>query len=271
MHAEELATSSLSDLISLRGKTAVITGGGRGIGRAIARRLAEAGADLVVGDLNEANADETVQEMRRRFQVKAESVALDVIDSDSVSRLASHAEQVFGHVDIWVNNAGVFPSADIIETTDQQWEQVVDLNLRGTFFGCREAGKRMVQSGGGVIINITSVAGYRGRASIGHYSAAKHGVVGLTRTLAVELGPKGVRVVAVSPCATETPGLEEQRAASQQGDSFLEMQARVRSSIPLNRFGQPDDIARVVLFCASPLAAFVTATTVFADGGLSVI
>ena len=191
--------------MGLSGKTAVITGGGRGIGRAIARRLAEAGADLVVGDLNKANADETVQEMRRRFQGKAESVALDVIDSDSVSRLASHAEQVFGHVDIWVNNAGVFPSADIIETTDQQWEQVVDLNLRGTFFGCREAGKRMVQSGGGVIINITSGAGYRGRASIGHYSAAKHGVVGLPRTLAVELGPKGGRAAGRVPTGRQFP------------------------------------------------------------------
>jgi NAD(P)-dependent dehydrogenase (short-subunit alcohol dehydrogenase family) len=246
-------------------------GGGRGIGQAIARRLAEAGADLVIGDLNEQSAVDTAVDMRRRFQVKTAGTRLDVTRSESVAALAALAEKTFGRLDIWVNNAGTFPPADLIETTDEQWELVQNVNLRGTFFGCREAGRHMVRAGSGVIVNITSVSGYRGRASVGHYGAAKHGVVGLTKSLAIELGAKGVRVVAVSPCMTETPGLDEQHRASQQGDSFLEMQARVRSSIPLNRFGHPDDIARAVLFCASPLASFVTASTVFADGGLSAI
>jgi NAD(P)-dependent dehydrogenase (short-subunit alcohol dehydrogenase family) len=162
-----------------------------------------------------------------------------------------------------------------IETTDAQWDQVQDVNLRGTFFGCREAGKRMAAAGRGVIVNITSVSAYRGRASVGHYAAAKHGVAGLTKSLAVELGARGVRVVAVSPCMTETPGLDEQRRVSQSGgaksDSFQDMEARIRSSIPLRRFGHPDDVARAVLFCASDLAGFVTASTVFADGGVSAI
>jgi NAD(P)-dependent dehydrogenase (short-subunit alcohol dehydrogenase family) len=271
MGPEELAARPLADLMSLRGKTAVITGGGRGIGHAIARRLAEAGADLMIGDLNEKSAAEAAADMRQRFQVKAAAAHLDVADSKSVARLASLAEETFGRLDIWINNAGVFPPADLIETTDEQWDHVHGINLRGVFFGCREAGRRMAEAGSGVIVNITSVSGYRGRASVGHYGAAKHGVVGLTKSLAVELGPKGVRVVAVSPCMTETPGLDEQLKASRQGDSFMDMQARVRSSIPLNRFGHPDDIARAVLFCASPLAAFVTATTIFADGGLSAI
>ena len=275
MRPEELASRSVADLISLRGKAAVITGGGRGIGEAIARRLAEAGAHLAIVDLNQKSATETAETMRRRFQVETVAAHLDVGDSKSVASLAALAERSFGRIDIWVNNAGVFPPGVLIETTDEQWDQVHDVNLRGTFFGCREAGKRMAQAGSGVIVNITSVSGYRGRASVGHYAAAKHGVVGLTKSLAVELGPKGVRVVAVSPCMTETPGLDEQRQVSQQGDakgdSFQEMQARVRGSIPLNRFGHPDDIARAVLFCASDLAAFVTASTVFADGGLSAI
>jgi NAD(P)-dependent dehydrogenase (short-subunit alcohol dehydrogenase family) len=271
MEPEELASRSVADLISLRDKTAVITGGGRGIGRAIARRLAEVGANLAIGDLNEQSAIDTAAEMRRQFQIKTAARHLDVGDSRSVAGLAELAENAFGRIDIWVNNAGVFPPAALIETTDEQWDHVQNINLRGTFFGCREAGERMVRAGSGVIVNITSVSGYRGRASVGHYGAAKHGVVGLTKSLAVELGPKGVRVVAVSPCMTETPGLDEQRKASRQGGGFLEMQARVKSSIPLNRFGHPDDIARAVLFCASPLAAFVTATTVFADGGLSAI
>lgn len=275
MTPEELAARPLADLVSLRGRAAVVTGGGRGIGAAIARRLAEAGADLVVGDLNETNATAIAEEMRRRYQVRAVAARLDVTESGSVAALAAQAEATFGRIDIWVNNVGIFPPAALIETTDAQWDEVQDVNLRGAFFGCREAGRRMAAAGRGVIINITSVSGYRGRASIGHYTAAKHGVVGLTKSLAVELGGRGVRVVAVSPCMTETPGLEEQRRAAQggntEGGSFQEMAARVRNSIPLNRFGHPDDVARAVLFCASDLAGFVTASTVFADGGLSAI
>jgi NAD(P)-dependent dehydrogenase (short-subunit alcohol dehydrogenase family) len=271
MEPKELASRSVADLMSLRDKTAVITGGGRGIGWAIARRLAEVGANLAIGDVNEQSAIETTAEMHRRFQVKTAAGHLDVSDSRSVAGLAALAENMFGRIDIWVNNAGVFPPADLIETTDAQWDRVQNINLRGTFFGCREAGRRMVRAESGVIVNITSVSGYRGRASVGHDGAAKHGVVGLTKSLAVELGPKGVRVVAVSPCMTETPGLDEQRKTSRHGGAFLEMQARVRSGMPLNRFGHPDDVARAVLFCASPLAAFVTASTVFADGGLSAV
>lgn len=275
MSPEDLAARPLTDLVSLRGRAAVITGGGRGIGAAIARRLAEAGADLAIGDLNEANAAAVADEMRQRFQVRTVATRLDVTESASLAALATLAETTFGRIDIWVNNVGVFPPAMLIETTDAEWDRVQEVNLRGAFFGCREAGKRMAAAGRGVIINITSVSGYRGRASIGHYTAAKHGVAGLTKSLAVELGGSGVRVVAVSPCMTETPGLAEQRRASRGGDaqedSFQAMAARIRSSIPLNRFGHPDDVARAVLFCASDLAGFVTATTVFADGGVSAI
>ncbi|MBO0734987.1 MAG: SDR family oxidoreductase [Alphaproteobacteria bacterium] len=275
MNPEGLASRSLTDLISLRGRAAVITGGGRGIGAAIARRFAEAGANLAIGDINEPTAAAVAGETRQRFQVQAVATRLDVTDSTSVARLAALAEATFGRIDVWVNNVGVFPPAMLTETTDAQWDAVHDVNLRGTFFGCREAGKRMAAAGRGVIVNITSVSAYRGRASIGHYSAAKHGVAGLTKSLAVELGGRGVRVVAVSPCMTETPGLGEQRRASQssdtRSDSFQEMEARIRSNIPLNRFGHPDDVARAVLFCASDLASFVTASTVFADGGVSAI
>ena len=163
MEPEELASRSVADLISLIDKTAVITGGGRGIGRAIARRLAEVGANLTIGDLNEQSAIDTAAEMRRQFQVRTAARHLDVSDSGSVAELATLAENAFGRIDIWVNNAGVFPPADLIETTDEQWDQVQNVNLRGTFFGCREAGERMVRAGSGVIVNITSVSGYRGR------------------------------------------------------------------------------------------------------------
>lgn len=275
MNPIELAERSLADLLSLRGRAAVITGGGRGIGAAIARRLAEAGADLAIGDLDQGTAAAVAEEMGRRFHVQSVAARLDATQSASVAALASLAEATFGRLDIWVNNVGVYPPAVLIDTTDADWDRVQNVNLRSQFFGCREAGRRMAAAGRGVIINITSVSAYRGRASVGHYAAAKHGVVGLTKALGVELGGRGVRVVAVSPCMTETPGLAEQRKASQRGDakgdSFREMEARIRSSIPLNRFGHPDDVARAVLFCASDLASFVTASTVFADGGVSAI
>ena len=266
-----LASRSLHQLISLEGRRAVITGGARGLGYAIATRFAEAGADIVLGDKNESGATDAAEALSRQFGRKISSALLDVTDSTIVAEFAREAERRLGGIDIWVNNAGAFPSASLIETTDEQWDFVHNVNLRGTFLGCREAGRRMAAAGHGVIINITSVSGYRGRASISHYAAAKHGVAGLTKSLAMELGPKGVRVVAVSPAMTETPGLQEQRAASDQTatQDFRELERKILATFPLGRFGQPDDVARVVLFAASDLAAFVTATTVFCDGGVS--
>jgi NAD(P)-dependent dehydrogenase (short-subunit alcohol dehydrogenase family) len=274
MDPQVLAGRSIAQLISLEGRRAVVTGGARGLGHAIARRFAEAGASIVLGDKNEAGAAEAAQGLGRDFGRKASSAHLDVTDSASMARFAATAETTLGGIDIWVNNAGIFPAAILVETSDEDWDLVHDVNLRGTFLGCREAGARMIGAGAGVIINITSVSGYRGRASIAHYAAAKHGVAGLTKSLAMELGPQGVRVVAVSPAMTETPGLEEQRAKytsnAAAAQSFREMEQKITATVPLRRLGQPDDVARVALFAASDLAAFVTGTTLFCDGGVSV-
>jgi NAD(P)-dependent dehydrogenase (short-subunit alcohol dehydrogenase family) len=273
MNVQDLASRSIAQLISLRGRRSVITGGARGLGYAIARRFAEAGADVFIGDKNEAGAATAAQELKETFGCAASSSILDVRDAQSTARFAEAADRAMGGLDIWVNNAGIFPAALLAETTDDEWDLVHDVNLRGTFLGCREAGTRMEKAGRGVIINITSVSGYRGRASLAHYVAAKHGVVGLTKALAMELGPKGVRVVAVAPAMTETPGLDEQRARytsnAEAAHSFREMEQKITATVPLRRLGHPDDVARVVLFAASDLAAFVTATTVFCDGGVS--
>jgi NAD(P)-dependent dehydrogenase (short-subunit alcohol dehydrogenase family) len=209
----------------------------------------------------------------RTFKVDAYASTLDVADSKSMARFAEAADSALGGIDIWVNNAGTFPATIMTDISDENWDLVNNINLRGTFYGCREAGRRMEQVGRGVIVNITSVAGYRGRPSLAHYNAAKHGVVGLAKSAAMELGPKGVRVVCVAPAMTETPGLEEQRARytsnTSAAQSFREMEQKILATFPLRRFGHPDDIARVVLFVASDMAAFVTATTVFCDGGIS--
>jgi NAD(P)-dependent dehydrogenase (short-subunit alcohol dehydrogenase family) len=271
--AGDLAGKRIEQLVSLAGRHAVITGGARGIGYAIGRRLAEAGAGLVIGDKDIKGATAAAETLAKEFGVRAYPCALDVSDARSMARMAEVAVEKLGTIEIWVNNAGVYPAKNLIETTDEDWDLVNDTNLRGTFLGCREAGRRMAAAGSGVIINITSVSGYRGRPSMAHYIASKHGVVGLTKALAMELGPKGIRVVAVSPALTDTPGYQEamdrNSAGGASGQSNKELHERIRSMVPLGRIGRPDDVARVVLFCASDLAAFVTATTVFADGGIS--
>ncbi|HEY6452827.1 MAG TPA: SDR family NAD(P)-dependent oxidoreductase [Steroidobacteraceae bacterium] len=273
MSLEDLAGRPIAQLISLAGRHAVITGGARGIGYAIARRLAEAGAQVLIGDKDAAAAAAAAANIASAFGVRAIARALDVADARSMAGLAEFADQSFGSLEIWVNNAGVYPARPLLETSDEEWDFVNDTNLKGTFLGCREAGRRMAAAHAGVIINITSVSGYRGRATMAHYVASKHGVVGLSKALAMELGPKGVRVVAVSPALTETPGY--QAAVTDEGDGSdarrknQALHERIRSLVPLGRMGRPDDVARAVLFCASDLAAFVTATTVFADGGLS--
>jgi NAD(P)-dependent dehydrogenase (short-subunit alcohol dehydrogenase family) len=271
--SEHLAGRSIGELVSLVGRHAVITGGARGIGYAIARRLAQAGAEVVIGDKDIKGATVSADTLSKEFKVRAFPCALDVADARSVARLADVAVEKLGTIEIWVNNAGVYPAKNLVDTTDEEWDFVNDTNLKGTFLGCREAGRRMLAAGSGVIVNITSVSGYRGRPSMAHYIASKHGVVGLTKALALELGPKGIRVVAVSPALTETPGYQEamdrNSSGGASGQSNRELHERIRSMVPLGRMGQPDDVARVVLFCVSDLAAFVTATTVFADGGVS--
>jgi NAD(P)-dependent dehydrogenase (short-subunit alcohol dehydrogenase family) len=268
-----LAARSIAELISLKGRRAVITGAARGLGYAIARRYAEAGADLMLGDKNEAGGRAAAQTLARDFGVAAHAAVVDVTQSAAMAAFAQAAQGALGGIDIWVNNAGYYPAGLLTEMTDEDWDNVHNINLRGTFLGCREAARRMELAGHGVIINITSVGGYRGRPSLAHYNAAKHGVVGLSKSMAMELGPKGVRVVCVAPAMTETPGLEEQRARygsnSEAAQTFREMEQKILATFPLRRFGQPDDIARVALFAASDLAAFVTATTLFCDGGIS--
>jgi NAD(P)-dependent dehydrogenase (short-subunit alcohol dehydrogenase family) len=270
---DDLAGRSLQQLLSLAGRHAVITGGARGIGLAIARRLAEAGAEILIGDRNAKAAAEAAAGLEREFRVRALAEALDVCDASSVAHLAEVAQQKFGGIQIWVNNAGIYPPRTLLETSNEEWDQVQDTNLKGVFLGCREAGRRMAEAKSGVIINITSVSGYRGRPAMAHYVASKHGVDGLTKALATELGPQGVRVVAVSPALTDTPGYSESMSRAGGGatqQSYQELHARLRALVPLGRIGQPDDVARAVLFAASDLAAFVTGTTIFADGGVSV-
>ncbi len=261
MPIPDVTDRSIHDLISLRGKRAVVTGGAEGLGKAIARRLAEAGASIVVGDIDEEAGKATAQELAAASGATVLALPLDVADAGSMATVADTAVAQLGGIDIWINNAGIYPLTPALELSDEEWNRVIGVNLSGTFAGCREAARRMVQAGrGGVIVNLSSVAGIRGRApGVSHYVASKHGVVGLTQQLALELAEHGIRVLAVAPSIIITPGVEAARG----GEVDLE---RALAG-PLGRAGHPDDVARVVLFCASDLSLFMTGSLLLVDAG----
>ncbi len=267
MPIPDVSDRSILDLVSLKNRNAVVTGGARGIGYAICNRLAEAGANIIIGDIN-ADAAEKAAGLLARHKVSATGAWLDVADGASIAALADRVVRDLGSIDIWVNNAGVVPSLTLMEMTEQDWNRVLDINLRGTFLGAQEAGRRMLDAGnGGVIINLASLAGFSAYGTgFVHYTSSKHGVVGLTKALAVELGPHNIRVVAVAPTLTQTPGLEEGMVAYREaglGDLVDQMAQRE----PLRRTAIPDDIARVVFFLASDLAMLMTGSTVLVDAG----
>ncbi|MFF4260091.1 SDR family NAD(P)-dependent oxidoreductase [Streptomyces sp. NPDC001663] len=261
----DVSSKSLAELVSLAGRRAVVTGAGRGLGRAVAERLAEAGADVLVADIQGELATAVAEELGAQGPGRALAAHLDVTDPDSVVAAADLAVRELGGIDIWVNNAGIFPSVPALEMSDKAFDEVFAVNTRGVFLGSREAARRMSEaSGGGVIVNVVSTAGFRGTApGLAAYVGSKHAARGLTRQLALEFAPFGIRVLGVAPTFVPTEG--NMAAAGVPLDSEALMS--VMRPGPLGRLGVPDDIARVVLFCASDLAAFMTGSTLLADAG----
>lgn len=266
MTIPDISTKPLSEIVSLAGKAAVVTGAAWGLGKATVRRLAEAGASVLIGDIDLEKAEATAKEIGEAYGGRVLAVRMDVTNSADIVAAADRALKEFGSVDIWVNNAGIPSFTPLLELTDEDWDRVMAVNLRGLFVGSREAARRMIAAGkGGVIVNLASLAGFRG-ISPGQaaYVTSKHGVRGATRQMALELAPHGIRVLAVAPgyCQTEhTAHL-----------ATLEPEVLARIPIPgiagsrLGRVGVADDIARVVLFCASDLSLFMSGQTLLADG-----
>jgi NAD(P)-dependent dehydrogenase (short-subunit alcohol dehydrogenase family) len=217
---------------------------------------------VVLADLDGAAADRTAAELGPMVR----ATRVDVREAEAVRGLAAQALAEHGRVDVWVNAAGVYPTAPLLELSDDDWALVLDTNLRGTFVGAREAARAMVEGGeGGVIVNVSSTAAFRAVApGASHYVASKFGVRGLTKALAIELGPRGIRVLEVAPTVTLTPGLEEQREALRSSGFALD---ELGPALPLGRVAVPDDVARVVLFCASDLSALMTGSTLLVDAG----
>lgn len=235
----------------LAGKSAVVTGGGRGIGRAICEAFAREGARLLIADIDVGNAAETA-EIVRKAGAEAQYRLLDVTNEAEVQATVKEAVEAFGGLDIMVNNAGVGGG--------HGWQHTIDVNLTGVYYGCVAAAEVMAARGHGAIVNTASILGLVGIGGAGAYVPAKHGVIGLTKELAVLYGPRGVRVNCVCPgwVATEmTRNITETEASRR----------RMESQTPLGRVAQPEEIAPAFLFLASDEASFVTGSALVIDGG----
>jgi NAD(P)-dependent dehydrogenase (short-subunit alcohol dehydrogenase family) len=194
-------------------------------------------------------------------------VAFDVTDAAAVSAGVTQAAEALGGLDGLVNNAGIFPFTPVLESPDEAWHQVVRTNLDGAFYCSRECARLMAANGSGVIVNVGSTEAFRaGAPGLAAYVASKHGLDGLTKALALEFGPAGIRVLGVAPTLCDTPGLDEKRPifeAAGVGDVI----ERTAAALPLGRIAVPDDVARVVVFCMSDMAALMTGSTLLVDAG----
>lgn len=253
-----------AELFSLRGKTAIVTGAGRGIGQAIAQRLADAGANIVACDLGPDACTETAALIQSAGGQIA-CVEADVSKASDIARLVKTAVETFGGVDILVNNAALRGWAKWHELTEADWDRFMAVNSKAVFFLSQAVATHMIDRGqGGCIVNIASTAAAHPVRYKVDYNTAKAGVAAMTRSLAVELGPNSIRVNAVGPGGTITPG----GTGTAITDELRKMGEDWVARVPLpTKLAQPDDIARVVLFLASPAAGHVTGQVVYADGG----
>jgi glucose 1-dehydrogenase len=248
--------------MTLEGKVAIVTGGNSGIGKAIALSLAAHGADVVIDYVTHPEAaDEVVEEITATGR-RAISVDADVSKVADLQRLVDTAVQQLGRVDIMVNNAGVETRTSILDTSEEQYDKVLEINLKSAFFGTQIAARQMIAQGdGGRIINITSVHEDWPMPNNTAYCLSKGGMRMLTRTAGVELGPHGVLVVGVGPGAVETPI----NLATMNDPALMKA---LDTAIPMGRMAKPEEIAGVVAFVAGDGASYLTATTIFADGGI---
>jgi NAD(P)-dependent dehydrogenase (short-subunit alcohol dehydrogenase family) len=243
----------------LRGRVALVTGGGRGLGRAIALALAEAGADLCVTGRDVTVLDAVAAEAAGTG-VRSLVAAADVTDSGEVRDVVARTVGELGRLDVVVNNAGVLSSVPLLETTDEEWDRVLDTNLRGTFLVTREAGRHLVAQGSGKVINVASNYAFMGVSRHAAYTTSKAAVAAFTRTMAVEWAAHGVQVNALAPGFFATDLNAGVRADE-------DLMRRVRRSIPAPRIGSPDDLRAWAVLLASPASDFMTGEVITIDGG----
>jgi glucose 1-dehydrogenase len=248
--------------MNLKGKVAIVTGGNSGIGMAIALELARQGASIIVDYISHPEATEELERQIHALGDDVVGVKADVSQISELQNLITAAVKTFGRLDIMVNNAGIETRTSILDTTEAQYERVLEINLKSAFFGTQLAAQQMIkQGGGGRIINITSVHEDWPMPGNTAYCLAKGGMRMLTRTAGVELAPHNILVVGVGPGAVATPI----NLSTMQNPALLK---KLDSVIPLGRMAKPEEIAGLVAFLASDNASYITATTIFADGGI---
>jgi NAD(P)-dependent dehydrogenase (short-subunit alcohol dehydrogenase family) len=253
---------SFGELFDLKGKVAAITGGGSGIGFASARRLAEAGAAVLIADISLETGKKKTEELADNGY-KVDFVKCDVTQESDAASMVNAAVKTFGGLDIMVNNAGIYPLKPITEMDAETWDRIMNINMRGLFFCCLRASQQMIKQGrGGRIINIASASAFHPTAGFTAYDSTKSGVWMLTRTLAVELAPYRIRVNSVSPGPILTEG-----SSSPEAVEMNKHRLKGRLLTEGNRQGRPDEIANAVLFLASPASSFFIGSDLVADGG----
>ncbi len=244
--------------MKLKDKIAVVTGAGRGIGRAIAERLAREGAKVVVADLSIQDAEDTVKVLNEMGAV-AKAISVDVSSSESVKALFEEVVKEFGGVDILINNAGITRDTLVLRMKEEDWDAVIDVNLKSVFLCSKEAIKLMAKKRFGRIVNIASVVAFMGNPGQANYSASKAGIVGLTKTLAREYASRGITVNAVAPGFIQTAMTEKLPE---------NVKEEMLKSIPLGRFGTVDDVAAAVVFLTLPDASYITGQVIHVNGGM---
>lgn len=245
-------------MIDCSGKNALVTGSGRGIGREIALRLAQAGANVAICDVDGATAQSTAREIES-FGRKAIALQADVAKASDIAALFAAFFQTFPTLDILVNNAGITRDGLIVRMKEEDWDAVLAINLKSAFLCCKEAARSMMKARSGKIVNIASVVGINGNAGQVNYSASKAGLIGLTKTLAKEFATRNIQVNAVAPGFIRTAMTDKLTDADKE---------KLTSQIPMKRLGSPLDVANAVVFLSSPLSDYITGDVLTIDGGL---
>lgn len=250
----------------LEGKVAVVTGSAMGIGRATAVLLAKEGARVVVADVDEEPAKETV-ELVAESGGEARFIKTDVSRPEDVKAAIDAAVDGYGRLDVLHNNVGIAMGASVVDTTEELWSRVLDVNLGGVYRGCKYAIPPMIRNGGGSIVNSSSVQALRGLKGWAAYAATKGGIISLTQQVALEYAPYGIRVNCVAPGTILTPMNSRVFEEAEDPEALKETWNRMH---PLGRFGQPEEVAEAVLFLAADSSSFITGQTLVVDGGITV-
>lgn len=258
-----------NELLNLSGKTAIVTGGAMGIGLGIVKRLAEAGANVFIADLNGEVAQNAVRELSNQGLKVQTGSPVDVSNQDNVLRLIQETVQAFGQIDILVNNAGIYPNIPLVQMTPADFEKIIAVNLQGVFLCTKYVADQMIKQGqGGKIINITSIdALHPSMVGLAAYDASKHGLWGFTKNAALEYSQHKIWINAIAPGGIVTEGVKDSQKNSPAGVDMSKAIEAFLNKIPMHRMGEPDEIGKVALFLASDMSSYMTGSQIVVDGG----